>query len=462
MNRQGRLEMNTENKKQQENKMGTMGVNRLLLGMSVPMMVSMLVQALYNIIDSIFVSRIDEYALTAVSLAFPMQSLMIAVAVGTGVGVNALLSKRLGEKRFEEANRTANISITIAAIEYLAFLAIGFFLSGPFFEAQTDIVEIAAYGKSYLSICMMCSFGMFGQMCMERLLQATGRTIWSMCTQLLGAVINIILDPVLIFGLCGAPKLGIAGAAVATVIGQICAMLLATLLNCLVNKDISFRFKMMKPCREIVTEVFAVGIPSILMQSIGSVMVFLMNRILLGFSSTAAAVFGVYFKLQSFVFMPVFGLNNGLIPIVAYNYGAAKKDRIKKAMKYAMVYAVSIMLIGLIMAELIPGPMLKLFDASDNMLAIGIPALRIICISFIFAGFCIVSSGVFQGLGKSMYSLYVSVTRQLVVLIPVAYLLSLTGNLNLVWLSFPIAEIGSVGITLWGLHKVMGHLDEVC
>lgn len=446
----------------QENKMGTMGVNRLLLGISVPMMISMLVQALYNIVDSIFVARINENALTAVSLAFPMQSLMIAVAVGTGVGVNALLSKRLGEQRLEEANRTANIAVTIAIVEYLVFLILGYFTSGWFFDVQTDIPEIAAYGKSYLSICMMCSFGMFGQMCMERLLQATGRTIWTMCTQILGAVVNIVLDPILIFGLLGAPKLGIAGAAIATVIGQICAMLLAIVFNCLVNKEVHFRLSLMKPQKKIVSEVFIVGIPSILMQSIGSVMVFLMNRILLGFSATATAVFGVYFKLQSFVFMPVFGLNNGLIPIVAYNYGAGKKKRIRQARKYAAIYAVAIMLVGTILAELIPGPMLKLFDASENMMTIGIPALRIICIGFVLAGFSIVCSGVFQGLGKSIYSLYVSVTRQLVILIPVAYLLSLTGNLNLVWLSFPIAELGSLGITLWGMHRVMKHLDEVC
>ena len=446
----------------QENKMGTMGVNRLLLGISVPMMISMLVQALYNIVDSIFVARINENALTAVSLAFPMQSLMIAVAVGTGVGVNALLSKRLGEQRLEEANRTANIAVTIAIVEYLVFLILGYFTSGWFFDVQTDIPEIAAYGKSYLSICMMCSFGMFGQMCMERLLQATGRTIWTMCTQILGAVVNIVLDPILIFGLLGAPKLGIAGAAIATVIGQICAMLLAIVFNCLVNKEVHFRLSLMKPQKKIVSEVFIVGIPSILMQSIGSVMVFLMNRILLGFSATATAVFGVYFKLQSFVFMPVFGLNNGLIPIVAYNYGAGKKKRIRQARKYAAIYAVAIMLVGTILAELIPGPMLKLFDASENMMTIGIPALRIICIGFVLAGFSIVCSGVFQGLGKSIYSLYVSVTRQLVILIPVAYVLSLTGNLNLVWLSFPIAELGSLGITLWGMHRVMKHLDEVC
>ncbi len=445
---------------QQENKMGTMKINALLLSMSVPMMISMLVQALYNVVDSIFVSKIDEYALTAVSLAFPMQALVIAMAAGTGVGVNALLSKRLGERRFEDANRTANISVTIAAAEYLVFLVIGIVFAEPFFAVQTEIAEIVSYGKSYMSICMICSIGMFGQMCMERLLQATGRTFWSMVTQLTGAIINLILDPILIFGLIGAPKLGIAGAAIATVTGQICAMILAFILNCRVNEEIQFQIKMMKPQGAIVKEIFIVAIPSILMQSMGSVMVFLMNKILMGFTSTAAAVFGVYFKLQSFVFMPVFGLNNGLIPIVAYNYGAGYKDRIKSTMKYGAIYAVSIMAVGLVLAELIPGPMLMLFNASENMLAIGIPALRIICLSFVFAGVGIVGSGVFQGLGKSIYSLYVSVARQLVVLIPVAYLLSLTGNLNLVWLAFPIAETVSIIITLWGLRKVMGHLDK--
>lgn len=322
---------------QQENKMGTMKINALLLSMSVPMMISMLVQALYNVVDSIFVSKIDEYALTAVSLAFPMQALMIAMAAGTGVGVNALLSKRLGEKRFEDANRTANISVAIAAVEYLVFLVIGIVFAEPFFAVQTEIAEIVSYGKSYMSICMICSIGMFGQMCMERLLQSTGRTFWSMVTQMTGAIINLILDPILIFGLLGAPKLGIAGAALATVTGQICAMILAFVLNCRVNKEIHFQIKMMKPQGAIVKEIFIVAVPSILMQSMGSVMVFLMNKILMGFTSTAAAVFGVYFKLQSFVFMPVFGLNNGLIPIVAYNYGAGHKDRIKSTLKYGAV-----------------------------------------------------------------------------------------------------------------------------
>lgn len=443
-----------------ENKMGTMAVNKLLINMSVPMMISMLVQALYNVVDSIFVAKIDEYALTAMSLVFPMQSLMIAVAAGTGVGVNALLSKRLGEKKFDEANKTANVAVMVAAIEFLVFLVLGAVFSKAFFEIQTDIPEIVSYGKTYMSICLMFGFGLFGQMCMERLLQATGRTLYSMITQLIGAVVNIILDPILIFGLLGVPKLGIAGAAIATVIGQICAMFAAVFFNCRVNKEITFKVSEMRLNGEIVREIFKVGIPSILMQSIGSIMVFLMNKILLGFESTAATVFGVYFKLQSFVFMPVFGLNNGLIPIVAYNYGAGHKDRIKKTLKCGSIYAVSIMMIGLILAQLIPGTLLKMFNASDNMMSIGIPALRIICISFVFAGFAIVASGVFQGLGKSIYSLIVSVTRQLFVLIPAAYLLSLTGVLNLVWLSFPIAEIVSVAVTLWGLRKVMVHLDD--
>lgn len=453
--------MEKEQSKARENKMGTLPVNRLLIEMSVPMMISMLVQACYNIVDSIFVAKIDEYALTAVSLVFPVQSLAIAVAAGTGVGVNALLSKRLGEKRFEEADQTANTAIVIAGLEYLIFLVIGTFFSETFFAVQTDIPEIIAYGKSYMSICMMFSMGMFGQFCFERLLQATGKTVYSMITQMTGAVINLILDPVLIFGLIGFPKLGIAGAAIATVTGQIIAMFVALYLNLHVNKELHFSWKKLRLKKEVLKPVFIVGVPSILMQSIGSVMVFLMNKILMGFTSTATAVFGVYFKLQSFIFMPVFGLNNGLIPIVAYNYGAGHKDRIKKTMKLGMIYAVTIMLIGLIMAELIPGTLLKMFNASDKLLEIGIPAIRIICSHFVIAGFSIVASGVFQGLGKSVYSLIVSVTRQLVVLIPVAFLLSLTGILDLVWLSFPIAELVSLMITLICLRRVMRHLDEV-
>lgn len=445
----------------QENKMGIMPVNRLLLTMSVPMMVSMLVQALYNIVDSIFVSRIAEEALTAVSLVFPMQTIMIAVGAGTGIGVNALLSKRLGERRFEDANKTANIAIVIAFCEYLAFMLIGVFASEFFFAVQTDETQIIAYGKSYMSICLTMSFGLFGQFCFEKLLQSTGRTFHTMITQACGAIINIIMDPILIFGMFGFPKMGIAGAAAATVAGQIFAMLLALFFNVKMNSEIKLGFRYMKPEAAIVREIFAVGIPSILMQSISSVMVFLFNKILLGFSSTAAAVLGVYFKLQSFVFMPVFGLNNGVIPIVAYNYGAGHKDRILKTMRLGMMYAVGIMAIGTLLAELIPGPMLRLFDASDTMLEIGIPALRIICTCFVFAGFSIVAAGTFQALGKSIYSLVVSLIRQMGVLIPVAYALSLTGKLELVWLAFPIAEIAAIFVTLFMLRHMTGFLNQM-
>lgn len=453
--------MERETSNIQENKMGTMPVNKLLLSMSVPMMVSMLVQALYNIVDSIFVSRIAEGALTAVSLVFPMQTIMIAVGAGTGIGVNALLSKRLGEKRFEEANRTANISIFIALCEYLVFMLIGVFASEFFFAVQTEDVQIIEYGRSYMSICLILSFGLFGQFCFEKLLQSTGRTFHTMITQACGAVINIIMDPILIFGMFGFPKMGIAGAAAATVAGQIFAMLLALVFNIKMNAEIHLSFRYMKPEAAIVREIFAVGIPSILMQSIGSVMVFLFNKILLGFSSTAAAVLGVYFKLQSFVFMPVFGLNNGLIPIAAYNYGAGHKDRIMKTMKFGMIYAMGIMAVGTILAELIPGPMLQLFDASETMLEIGIPALRIICTSFVFAGFSIVASGTFQALGKSVYSLVVSLIRQMCVLIPVAYALSLTGRLELVWLAFPIAEIVAIFLTLFMLRHMTRFLNQM-
>lgn len=445
----------------QENKMGIMPVNRLLLTMSVPMMVSMLVQALYNIVDSIFVSRIEEEALTAVSLVFPMQTIMIAVGAGTGIGVNALLSKRLGEKRFEDANKTANISIVIAFCEYLVFMLIGVIASEFFFAVQTDEARIIGYGKSYMSICLTMSFGLFGQFCFEKLLQSTGRTFHTMITQACGAIINIIMDPILIFGMFGFPEMGIAGAAVATVAGQIFAMLLALLFNLKMNREIKLGFRYMKPEAAIVREIFAVGIPSILMQSISSVMVFLFNKILLGFSSTAAAVLGVYFKLQSFVFMPVFGLNNGVIPIVAYNYGAGHKDRILKTMRLGMMYAVGIMAIGTLLAEVIPGPMLRLFDASDTMLEIGIPALRIICTCFVFAGFSIVAAGTFQALGKSIYSLVVSLIRQMGVLIPVAYALSLTGKLELVWLAFPIAEIAAIFVTLFMLRHMTRFLNQM-
>ena len=371
---------------QAENKMGTMPVNKLLVNISLPMVISMLVQALYNIVDSIFVAQIDEYALTAVSLAFPVQNFMIAVAAGTGVGVNALLSKRLGEKRFQEVDLTANNAVFLALCNYLFFLLIGIFFSGIYFRMQTDIPEIIEYGKVYMFICTALSFGMFGQFCFERLLQATGRTVCTMITQTTGAVLNLIFDPILIFGLFGFPKLGIAGAAIATVFGQIMAMLFGFYYNKRKNTEISLSLRQIRPEKKTLKQIYEVAVPAILMQSIGSVMTFFMNKILLGFTSTAAAVFGVYFKLQSFIFMPVFGMNNGLIPIVAYNFGAGYKERILKVTKSSSIAAVVIMLLGLLTAELIPDKLLLLFNASGQMLEIGIPALRILSLCYVFAG----------------------------------------------------------------------------
>ncbi|MFP3156157.1 MATE family efflux transporter [Lachnospiraceae bacterium ZAX-1] len=423
-----------------ENKMGTMPVNKLLLAISIPMMISMLVQALYNVVDSIFVAQINESALTAVSLVFPLQTIMISLSVGTRVGVNALLSRRLGQKRFADVNKIANIAVLLALFSYLIFLVFGIFGSEWFFAIQTQDAQVVAYGAIYAKICCVVSFGIFGQICFEGLLQATGRTFYTMIMQLVGAITNIILDPILIFGYFGFPKMGIAGAAIATVIGQILGMLLGLVFNLAFNKEIRLRFKEMTFHWPIIKEIYQIGIPAILMQSIGSVMVFLMNRILLGFTSTAAAVFGIFYKLQSFIVMPVFGLSNGMVPIVAYNYGAGRPDRIFKTLKYSVIYAVLIMFIGLAMSELIPRELLLLFDASENMMTIGVVALRILCLCYAFAGINIICISMFQAVGNSAYSLILSILRQLVVLLPVAYLMSLTGNLSAVWTSFPIAE----------------------
>ncbi len=449
---------------QQENKMGVMPVNRLLLGMSFPIMMSMLVQALYNIVDSIFVSRVSENALTAVSLAFPIQQLMIAVGVGTAVGVNALLSRSLGEREFERANKVARNGIFLAALSYIAFLFVGIFVSGPFFASQTKVEEILVYGEEYLTICCCASFGIIFQCMLERLLQATGKTFYTMIMQGVGAIINIILDPILIFGYFGFPAMGVAGAAWATVIGQVVGALLGVYFNLKCNHEINISMKGFKPEGKIIGMIYRVGLPSIIMQSIGSVMTYGMNLILVTFTETATAVFGIYFKLQSFIFMPVFGLNNGMVPIIAYNYGAGKKDRVLKTMKLSIFYAVSIMLAGLLIIELFPDVLLGLFDASESMLAIGVPALRIICLSFVFAGFCIVTGSVFQALGNGVYSMIVSITRQLVVLLPVAFLLSRLGNVDYVWWAFPIAELVSVSMTAFFLRRInkniISHIGE--
>ncbi|MBE7040466.1 MAG: MATE family efflux transporter [Ruminococcaceae bacterium] len=437
-----------------ENKMGVMPVNKLLISMSLPMMISMLVQALYNIVDSIFVSRISENALTAVSLAFPVQSLMIAVAAGTGVGVNALLSRRLGEKNMDDVNRAATNGIFLYGLSYLLFVLFGIFGAGFFFSTQTDVPDILNYGKSYLTIVSTVSFGLFGQIVFERLLQSTGKTIYSMYTQVFGALINIILDPILIFGWFGLPRLEVAGAAIATVIGQACAMVMGLILNLKFNKEISLNFKGFRPDIKIIKRIYAVGFPSIIMQSIASVMTFGLNQILMGFKETAVAVFGVYFKLQSFIFMPIFGLNNGMIPIIAYNLGAKKKERMVKTIKLAILYATALMTVGLIIMQLFPETLLNIFDASPDMLAIGIPALRIISLHFLLAGFCIIVTSVFQAVGKGMISMFISITRQLLVLLPAAYLLSLLGNVNYVWFAFFIAECISLLLCIIYLRKV--------
>lgn len=434
--------------------MGVMPENKLLISMAVPMMLSMLVQALYNVVDSIFVSRISEDALTAVSLAFPVQNLVIAIGAGTGVGINALLSKSLGEKNQKLANKVAHNGILLMMFSAVACALFGIFGSRWFFGTQTDEVVLIEYGTQYLSIVMACSFGIFGQFITERLLQATGRTTFSMYTQLLGAVTNLILDPILIFGWFGLPAMGIAGAAVATVIGQIASAAFGVWLNVKKNPEIQLHIKELVPDGKVIKKIYSVGIPSIIMGSIGSVMTYGMNRILMGFSSTAAAVFGVYFKLQSFIFMPVFGLNNGMVPIIAYNYGAKKKDRMLRTMKLAMLYAVSIMFIGFLVMQIFPAQLFGMFEASAEMLAIGVPALRFISISFLLAGFCIIAGSTFQALGNGMLSMIVSIARQLVALLPVAYLLSLTGNLNLIWLSFPIAELMSVALSSIFLYRM--------
>lgn len=423
-----------------ENKMGTMPVNSLLISMSLPMVISMLVQALYNVVDSIFVSRISENALTAVSLAFPIQSLMIAIGAGTGVGVNALLSRSLGEKDYKKVNASAMNGIFLALISFIVFMILGFTIVTPFYQGQTSDAEIIKYGIEYLTIICTCSFGIYTQFIFERLLQSTGKTFYTMLTQGTGAIINIILDPILIFGLLGAPKMGVAGAAVATVIGQIVAGILAIIINLTKNDEVKLQIKGFKPSLHTIGQIYAVGIPSIIMQSIGSIMVYGMNKILMAFSSTATAVFGVYFKLQSFIFMPVFGLNNGMVPIIAYNYGAQKKSRLIKTLKLSILYSVLIMAVGVVIFQLFPDRLFMLFDASEHMLSMGIPALRIISIHFILAGFCIICSSSFQALGNGIYSMIISICRQLVVLLPAAYLLSRLGNVNFVWWAFPIAE----------------------
>ena len=432
-----------------ENKMGVMSEGKLLFQMSLPMIISMLVLALYNVVDSIFVSQINENALTAVSLAFPIQNLMISIATGTAVGVNALASRSLGEKHPEQASHIARHGIFLAIISAIGFALIMLVATKPFMAVQSSNEEIYEYGVTYLSIVCTVCIGLFLQTMFERLLTATGRTYFSMISQASGAVINIIFDPIFIFGYGPFPEMGVAGAAIATVMGQIIGAALALFFNIAFNRDLSINMLKFRPKKHTILTIYKIGVPSIIMASVGSVMTFGMNLILINRleSSTAAAVFGIYFKLNSLICMPIFGLNNGMVPIIAYNYGAQKKHRITRTAKLAVVTATCLMILGILLFWLIPDKLLLLFNASENMLSIGVHALRIISISFIFAGYCIVIGSVMQALGDAIYSMINSLARQLFVLLPAAYILACIGGLDLIWWSYPIAEISSLILT---------------
>ena len=437
-----------------ENKMGTMPVFKLILNMSLPMMFSMFIQAMYNIVDSYFVAKISENAITAVSLAFPVQNLMISFAVGTSVGVNALLSMRLGQKNQDEVNKAGMNGIFLALATYVLFAVLGIFFLKSYFYSQIDIQEIRDYGLAYMNIVLFMGFGCFSSIMFEKLLQSTGKATLSMWSQLIGAITNIILDPMMIMGIGPFPAMGIAGAAWATVIGQILAAIVSISLNIKYNNEIQFRWKSFRPDLKVIVAIYKVGIPSIVLSSIASVTTTLINMILGAFSSTAIAVYGLYFKLNSFIFMPVFGLNSGIVPIIAYNYGAQNYKRLTSSIKLGLAIAFVIMVVGMLIFMIIPGPLLSLFEASDEMLSIGIPAMRIIASSFCGAAIAIVLGSVFQALSSAMLSMIVSVCRQVLVLTPAAYLLSLTGNINNIWFCFPIAEVVSVGLSLIFYRKI--------
>ena len=447
---------NTSSKEHiKENKMGSMNIKRLILTMSAPIVVSMMVQSLYNVVDSIFVAQISEEAITAVSMAFPFQQLMMSVGIGTAIGVNSLLARNLGAKQFSQVNKIANNGLLLAFLSFIAFFMMGLLLSDKLITIQTDNQEIISHGPVYLRICLMGSFGIFTHLMFERLLQATGKTMYTMIAQISGALMNIILDPIMIFGWFGMPAMGLAGAAIATVISQYVGALVVAYLCIRKEKDIDIGFRYMKPDFKIIRDIYAVGIPSIIMISISSVTIFSMNQILAKFSITAVALLGIYFKLQSFIFMPVFGLNNGIIPIVGYNYGAGNKERMRETIFLGMRYAVTIMLIGTLIMMVFPDKLLGMFNASDQMMDIGRVAFRIICISFPFAAISIISIGVFQAIGKGTLSMIISIIRQLVVLVPLAYLFSLTGNLSMVWWSVIIAELVAVSICVRNIRKII-------
>lgn len=424
-----------------ENKMGTMEMKKLILTMSFPIMISMLVQALYNIVDSMFVARVSETALAAVSLCYPIQMILVAVACGTGVGVNALLSRYLGEKKYNEANQIALHGIFLALCNWAVFAILGIFFSETFLRLFSSDEQILQMGISYMKICTIFSFGVFIQITYERIMQSTGNTIYNMIIQGVGALINIILDPVFIFGYFGLPAFGVTGAAIATVIGQLIAMIIGIVITQKKIKEIKIHPKECKLNIKVIGKIYRIGFPAILMQSIMSFMTVFMNMILISFSELAVSVFSIYYKLQQFVFMAVLGMNNALIPIISYNYGARKKERILEAIQFSLVISTIIMAIGTILFQLFPKELLYLFDAKENMLAIGIPALRIISISFIFAGVSMVLCSVFQALGHANQSLYITLLRQLILLIPLTWIIALNFGLNISWISFIITEI---------------------
>ena len=436
-----------------ENKLGTAPIPSLIIKLSVPLMVSMFVPSLYNIVDSIFVAQINENALTAISLCFPVQSMMIAFGVGTAVGMSALMSRYLGAREFDKVTATAQNGIFLCFVTYTIFVIIGVF-AGPFIEMQTSNHEIIEYGVTYLRIVCWLSIMVFLQVTIERLLQSTGKTIYIFITQSIGAIINMIMDPILIFGWFGVPKMGIAGAAYATVFGQTVGALLGLYFNVKKNKEIKLTYKGFRPRWKTIKEIYGIGIPSIIMQSVGSFMVFGLNQILVKFTTTAVAAFGAYFKLQSFIFMPVFGMDNGIVPIIAYNYGAQNRKRLDETMRLSVIYGIAMMTIGMFIFWTIPHVLLGFFSASPELMKIGTVELRIISLAFPLAGYSIMLGGVFQALGKSVYSMYVSIVRQLIVLLPAAYFLSKLGNIDYVWLSFVFAELFGLSMSIIYTRKI--------
>lgn len=446
--------MTLTKRKRPENKMGTMPINKLIINMSLPLITSMFVQAFYNIVDSLFVARINEDALTAVSMSFPAQNLMISAGVGVGVGITALIARYLGAHDEKGITRVVHNGIFLGILNSILFALFGIFLAKFYFEFQKASGIIETYGIQYLSICSIFAFSIIMEITFERMLIASGKTIYTMITQSTGAIINIIFDPIFIFGLFGFPKMGIVGAAVATIFGQTVAMFMALYFNVAKNHEVRISIKKFAVDFKTIVNIYEIGFPSIVMQSAASFMIFQLNNLLASFSTTATAVLGVYFKLQSFVILPVFGLNNSVISIVSYNYGAGKIKRLLKTVKVANIYAFSIMLAGFMLCQILPSQILKIFDASDNMLAIGVPALRIISFSFLIAPFSIVSSGTFQALGKGTFSLIISLIRQLIVILPLSYLLSRIMGMKGVWVAFPIAEIVAGILTIIYLRKL--------